>query len=413
MEGNGNFFAEEIRVHNCLIIDDPVRNYKDADSELLSNDTWIWWQSVARPRLGPGLPVILVSTRWSDLDLAGRLMAKQREDEESGIDQYDEWQVINIPAQADHNPALGETDALGREPGEWMISARGTTPQQWEATKNATASPRVWSALYQGHPAPLEGGEVKRAWWRYSDVLPESPSTWLSAWDTKMKETRSGDYIVGGMWGRLGSKYYLYAVMRGQWDFATVQNAIALMSIRYPLCQRHIIENTGNGPEVMRELRKADPDYEVSDEIASELQMTDPERVLVQLLRRRGISGLIPETPRGSKVARMRAQSGAIEAGDVILPGSDEHHTQRWVTTFVDELSAFGVGGSHDDQADMCSMALKYLSQGTDADPLEVPQGRLPAAPKPGDRPTGGRMPGSTRQAQIVRQQLDRSRQPR
>jgi sarcosine oxidase gamma subunit len=35
--------------------------------------------------------------------------------------------VLNIPAEADHDPAKGETDVLGRVPGEFMVSARGRT----------------------------------------------------------------------------------------------------------------------------------------------------------------------------------------------------------------------------------------------------------------------------------------------
>lgn len=395
---------------DMLIIDDPVKDYTAADSELISTKTWVWWQSVARPRLAPGAPVIIVLTRWSDLDLAGRLIAKQREDEASNLSSYDRWRVVEIPAQADHRPERDETDPLGREVGEWMISARGRTTAQWEATKNATDSPRVWSALYQCKPAPLEGGEIKRKWFIYRDRLPERPTEWLSSWDMKLKDTTSGDYVVGGMWGRLGSKYYLYEVLRGQWDFATVQNAIALLCVRYPRCTRHIVENTGNGPEVMRELKKANGDYELRDEIADELQMTPEERVLVQLLRRRGISGLIPENPKGSKRARIRAYSGHIEAGDVILPGTDEQHCARWVTTFVDECAAFGVGGSYDDQVDMLSQALKRFANRDDddeeKDSLQIPEGRIPKTDPAARAPRAGQIPQATRQAQILRTQL-------
>ena len=64
-----------------LAIDDPVKDTRAADSLLLSSQGWDWWQTVARPRLAPWAPVIEVSTRWHEADLAGRMKAKQAEDE--------------------------------------------------------------------------------------------------------------------------------------------------------------------------------------------------------------------------------------------------------------------------------------------------------------------------------------------
>jgi hypothetical protein len=61
---------------------------------------------------------VLILTRWHEDDLAGRLLAQ----EDGHL-----WTVINIPAQADHDPNKGETDPLGREPGEFMLSARTTS----------------------------------------------------------------------------------------------------------------------------------------------------------------------------------------------------------------------------------------------------------------------------------------------
>ena len=82
------------------------------------------------------------NTRWHHDDLAGRLIER---DKDAG------WAALNIPAQADHRPEKGETDPLGREPGEFMQSARGRTTKQWEQRKK-TAGTRTWASLYQGHP---------------------------------------------------------------------------------------------------------------------------------------------------------------------------------------------------------------------------------------------------------------------
>ncbi|MBU6428717.1 MAG: terminase, partial [Cyanobacteria bacterium REEB65] len=131
---------------DLLVIDDPVKDYRAADSILLSEIAWQWWMSVARPRLAPNAPVIIILTRWHERDLAGRAIDKEAEDRAAGLEHFDRWRVINIPAQADHDPERGQTDLLARQPGEFLVSARGRTQAQWEATKAATA-PRIWTAL--------------------------------------------------------------------------------------------------------------------------------------------------------------------------------------------------------------------------------------------------------------------------
>jgi hypothetical protein len=79
----------------------------------------------------------------------------------AGCKEGDDWQVLNIPAQADHDPEKGETDVLGREPGEFMESARRRTPADW-LKKIREVGSRAWNALYQGRPSPAEGTIFKR-----------------------------------------------------------------------------------------------------------------------------------------------------------------------------------------------------------------------------------------------------------
>jgi hypothetical protein len=134
------------RPADVLIIDDPIKNRQDADSELVRSGLHEWWQSVARTRLAPGAPVIVVQTRWHEDDLAGRRIGEG-------------WPCVNIPAVAD-----GETlDSLDRTPGQHLESARGRTAEDWAAIRRDVGE-RDWAALYQGRPAPREGGIFKQAW---------------------------------------------------------------------------------------------------------------------------------------------------------------------------------------------------------------------------------------------------------
>jgi hypothetical protein len=129
-----------------LVVDDPLSGQKDADSVKVLAAQEDWWHSTARTRLAPTASAVVTQTRWVEADLAGNRIAEG-------------WPQVNIPAVAD-----GETpDALNRERGRYLISTRGRTPEQWQATRKEVGE-RVWAALYQGRPAPLEGGIFRREW---------------------------------------------------------------------------------------------------------------------------------------------------------------------------------------------------------------------------------------------------------
>lgn len=153
VEGNHNFFADGILVHNCLIIDDPLKNQQQADSDRERQKVWEWWTTVAQTRLAPGAAVVIIMTRWHPDDLVGGILA-----EEAELPAGDRvWRVLNIPAIAEE----GVPDALGREPGVVLQSARGRTKGEFERIRRAVG-PRAWAALYQGQPEPSEGGLFAR-----------------------------------------------------------------------------------------------------------------------------------------------------------------------------------------------------------------------------------------------------------
>lgn len=319
---------------DILVIDDPVKDYRAADSLLLSELAWQWWQSVARPRLAPNAPVILIQTRWHENDLAGRLQAKQAEDAASGLVSYDRWRVINIPAQAEHDPSKGQTDPLGREPGEFMVSARGRTTEQWEATKAAMA-PRIWTALYQGRPNPEQGDVLKRQWWRRYDIplWRQEPdgSYWIEeadeisqSWDLTFKDTKGSDYVTGQVWARRGAMAYKVDQIRGRLSFTATLTALRLLTKRWPQATAKLIEDKANGPAVIDSLKKE-------------------------------IGGIIPVEPKGSKYARASAVSPFVESGSVMLPAAGIALYD--VEAFIEECAAFP-NGANDDQVDAMSQML-------------------------------------------------------
>lgn len=179
---------------DVLVVDDPLKDMEQAQSAAYRERAWRFWQAVAVPRLGPGSRVVLVQTRWHQLDLGGRLLEQDP----------DRWRVVSIPAVAE-----SDDDPLGRRPGEPMISARGN--RDW-AQIRADVGEYVWAALYQQRPHPADGGLFKRSglrhWTRGADqrlYLGDHMLDLRDCWrfltvDLAASTKTSADYTVAAAW---------------------------------------------------------------------------------------------------------------------------------------------------------------------------------------------------------------------
>jgi predicted phage terminase large subunit-like protein len=320
---------------DLLIIDDPYKDDVQADSKAWRLKVRNYWQSVALTRLAPRAPVVIVQTRWRRDDLSGWLRAEYA----------DEWDVLNISAQAvdpaklpETDPEHGVPDPLGREPGEFMVSARGRTESDW-VKKIREVGSRAWNAMYQGRPSPVEGGILKRTWWRrYEEPLwVERPdgSHWmlgydevLASWDMAFKDTDGSDFVVGQVWARRGADAFLVDQVRGRWDFVETCNQFEQLAARWPQAVLKIVEDKANGPAVIAALRHK-------------------------------IAGIVPEEPQGSKEARARAIAPLVEAGNVWVPASQVPGC-AWVGDLLEECAGFPTA-TNDDQVDALTQALNRL----------------------------------------------------
>ena len=314
---------------DALIIDDPIKDAEQADSQYYRDFVWGWWQATAGTRFAPGAPVILILTRWHEDDLAGRLLNA----EDGHV-----WKVINIPALADHDPEKGQTDPLGRKPGEWLASARKRSLDEWAATRTRVGS-RVFNALYQGRPSPATGDILQRSWWRRYDTpiwadagdgksqrLLEVDETVISC-DMTFKDTRSSDFVVMQVWARRGADVYLVDQIRKRLSFTATLTAFKTLCEKWPDAHAKLVEDKANGTAVIDMLRKKIP-------------------------------GIIPITPHESKIARASAIAPFVESGNVLLPADDIASFD--VGEFIEEATSFP-NGAHDDQVDGTSQALARL----------------------------------------------------
>jgi predicted phage terminase large subunit-like protein len=314
------------RPADVMILDDPVKGRAEADSEAYRASTWDWWTETARTRLAPHAPVVVIMTRWSEDDLAGRLVEN---------DEDNQWRVINVPAQCDT-----DDDPLGREHGEYLTSARGRTDAEWRQIEKDVGA-RAWTALYQGRPSPAEGAMLKRAWWRF-DPAPAAYAKpdgkmhahgfdmVLQSWDMTFKDTDGTDYVVGQVWGRRGAEVHLLDQVRDRLDFPATCAAVQTLSARWPQASLKLIEDKANGPAVIAQLRKT-------------------------------VGGMVPVNPKDSKQARVSAVSPFVEAGNVYLP---DPARAPWVAGLIEEAVSFPTG-KHDDQVDAMTQAIQRMLLGS------------------------------------------------
>jgi predicted phage terminase large subunit-like protein len=325
------------RAAEALVIDDPFPDMEQAESAYYRERVWSWWRSVAAPRLAPGAPVIQIATRWHEDDLCGRMLAA-----EDGH----RWRVINIPALADHDPAKGQSDPLGREPGEWLTSARGRTAAEWEQIRIQAGS-RVFAALYQGRPSPDAGNVWQRQWWRrYHEPLwsqhPDHPDAYrvngcdevVMSWDMTFKDTKGSDYVAAGVLARRGADVFLLDVIRKRLSFPDTLVAFAAFVARWPQAAAKYVEDKANGPAVISSLKSKIP-------------------------------GIVAINPKDSKYGRATAVAPFIESGNVFLP--DPEVALFDPEELITEAAGFP-NAAHDDLVDMMSQALaELLLDGTGA----------------------------------------------
>lgn len=374
---------------NGAVVDDPFKNWQEAHSEAMRERVWDWFRAVLRTRLETDDAwIIVVMTRWHEEDLTGKLVDAQQNDD------GEEWEVVRLPAIAD-----SADDPLGRTIGE-VLEPERFSPDAVRARARALGS-YLSSGLEQQLPSPEEGTDIMRGWWKWYDTLPPKFDDELASWDMKLKDKDSGDFVVGQWWGRTGPDFWLGDQLRGRFNFATTKAAIVLMKVRHPSIGRHLIENTGNGPEVMEALRKPDRTYRLTDETRGILGITDDEVADVEAWFHRGMSGLIAENPKGDKRARMRAQTPLIEAGHVHVP-----YVGGIGELVVNEAAAFP-NAAHDDMVDAMSQGLKRLATGGTR--AQAPQGSL-KTPPPGQRTNAARGNGRTRTVQPNRTRVMRPR---
>ncbi|WP_433912353.1 phage terminase large subunit [Staphylococcus sp. LKG3-3] len=295
---------------DCLIIDDPIKNAKEALSKTIRENIWNEWESTLSTRLHDGASVIVIMTRWHEDDLIGRLLESSP---------YD-WERIRLPAIAED-----DDDKLGRDIGDPLCPELGYGIE-WANLKKQEVGSRTWSSLYQQRPAPAEGAIFQRKWFKYIDTAPARYDDLIISWDFAFKSSDTSDYVAGQVWQKTGGEFYCIDQIHAQMDFTQSVQAVVNLKNKYPRCRTILIEDKANGPAIINTLKKK-------------------------------VSGIIPITPKESKVARAFAITPYFEAGNVYFKKSLPH-----LNDMVEEIAAFD-SALHDDNVDAMTQALNYFAE--------------------------------------------------
>jgi predicted phage terminase large subunit-like protein len=141
---------------DILVVDDPLKDRREADSPAIRDTLWGWWTDTFGSRaMTDEARILLIQTRWHEDDLVGRLTDPLNAfyDEEEAR----QWKIIDLPALAFED----EVDPLGRKPGEALWPERFGA--DWLLTRQRQ-NPRGFASLYQGRPSAIGGNFFQDEW---------------------------------------------------------------------------------------------------------------------------------------------------------------------------------------------------------------------------------------------------------
>jgi predicted phage terminase large subunit-like protein len=341
---------------HLINIDDPYKNYEEANSAVIRESIWNWYTSTARTRLMPDGAIVITQTRWHEDDLAGRLLRLAKENPRA-----DQWIVVEISAVNDDGKQARIWSTDGSLPEKHFDAYAALWPTMYDREflekTRATQGPRLFAAMYEQKPQPATGNVIKREWlshwyvtedWvRAGNPMPTSGEALnpgysfescvmmpkleefdqiVQSWDFAFKAKMDSDFVAGHVWGKIGATKYLLDRRHARLNYPDSKAAVVELSEKWPRARAKYIEDKANGPAIIADLKGE-------------------------------VSGLIPVNPIGDKHQRLSAASVDAEAGNVILPWPGMYQP---IYDFIECLCVFP-SGIHDDDCDAFSQAMHKL----------------------------------------------------
>jgi predicted phage terminase large subunit-like protein len=287
---------------HIALIDDPLKDREEADSEVIRDKVYNWYTSTLYTRLMPGGAIVLIQTRWHDDDLAGRLLSEGSDD----------WEILELPAEKDKEalwPDWYPIETLNR-------------------IKEALPS-RDWNSLYQQNPIPDDGEFFKREWFHRYDIAPKHLNIYITHDDAVTDG--AGDFTEIGVFGvdPVDNIYIL-----DWWSGQTTSDVWT--------------------DELIGLVNKYDP-FAVVGETGPIRRAVEP--FLLKRMEKKKIYCRLEWLPTiGDKAARARSFQGLASMGKVYLPNTD------WADDLLRQLMRFPAGVV-DDKVDACGLIGRAINQ--------------------------------------------------
>src|SRR5581483_7730513 len=303
-----------------LVIDDPLKP-DEALSETQRNATNDWYKHTLLTRLNDKRTgrIIIIMQRLHEDDLVGHVL------------KLDDWEVLRFPAIAEQDETheircFNKVRTITRRAGAALHPER--EPLETLQKIKAAIGEGLFAGQYQQWPAPLEGGIVKRSWFkRYAPhELPAKFEMVFQSWDTANKAAEIHDYSVCTTWGVYQKHLFLLHVLRRRMEYPELKRTV-LSHAQYHKAQRVLIEDNASGTQLLQDLK-----YE-------------------------GFGRATAFKGEGDKQIRMFTATSTIENGFVLVPEIAE-----WAESYLYELTLFP-NGRFDDQVDSTSQALGWYRE--------------------------------------------------
>lgn len=329
-EAGGQYYAVGVggsiagRGADLFVIDDPHSEQDiKAGTRTPFDAAWGWFQTGPLQRLMPNGAIIVIMTRWSQIDLTGRLIDHQIKNPDA-----DRWEIVELPAIMYENTP--------KEKSLW--------PDQWPLdqlqAKRAGMDPRFWQAQYQQNPTSEVAAVIKRESWQiWQSETPPTCEYIIQSWDTAHETKTSSDFSACTTWGvwfneedHNNAHIILLDAIKGRWAFPELKKRASEYYKEWEpdAC---LIEKKAAGAPLIQELRAMGvPISEFSPSRGKANQSND-------------------------KTVRLNAVADMFMSGRVWIPDT------RWAREVVEEVAAFPAG-EHDDYVDTMTQALMRVRQG-------------------------------------------------
>lgn len=333
---------------DLILIDDPVADDKEAYNLAALEGIYDWYRETLRDRLNPGGAIVLVMSRWHEMDLAGRLL------KESAAGSGERWEVLKLSALAEPGDIMGRKEGEALWPEKWPLKAL--------MDLKAAAGSRAFAARFQGSPRASEGNVLNSMLLKMIDASEVPPLVKVVRhWDLAFSENRGADFVTGVKMGLAedGRRVILHVKrIHGRWTMSKP----VIVAVSHQDDLRCVVSIEGNGTQLG-----------YYQEMHDDVRMADRVVALYQ--------------PDGSKEMRASMWGTRLTDGIILCVRGE------WNQELFDEMDMFPAA-EHDDVVDGVSGAWAQLAAST-------------GSMRPGDFHTGGRPAGEDPELEFTRLEFD------